>query len=184
MKKHALIYIGILLLLLTVVTAWRMRPEPAVEANELYLRCKDWPGVRVGFIKDFPLDDTLVCDVTTFEALTDEGWQRMVEELDLQRSVGLIDSIRLIHGVSESDIDYTICLWQCKHFHPEMYGDTLQLGTDSLDCVLASISYRWVSVYHAVSLAQAHAVVHYHMAWQVEHPMTMMPTKDDTIKQQ
>ena len=55
MKKHALIYIGILLLLLITTTAWRMHPEP-VEGSELYQRCKDLPGVRVGFIKDFPLD--------------------------------------------------------------------------------------------------------------------------------
>ena len=46
MKKHALIYIGVLLLLLTTATAWRMRPEPA-EGSELYQRYKDIPGVRV-----------------------------------------------------------------------------------------------------------------------------------------
>ena len=79
MKRNAIIFMGILLMLLAAVTAWRMRPEP-VEGSELYQRCKDVPGVRVGFIKDFPINDTITCDVTTFEALTDEGWEWMSEE--------------------------------------------------------------------------------------------------------
>lgn len=180
MKRNAIIYIGILLLLLATVTVWKMRPEP-VEGSELYQRCKDVPGVRVGFVKDFPLNDSLTCDVTTFEALTDEGWEWMLKELDMQRSMDLMDSLTLDYGVSESSIDNTICLWQCKHFHPEVYGDSLQLETDSLDCVMASIKYRWVNMYHAVNDAQAHAIIHYYMYWQMQHSMMMMPTKDNTI---
>ena len=128
MKRNAFIYIGILLLLLAVVTAWRMRPEP-VEGSELYQRYKDLPGVRVGFIKDFPLNDTLTCDVTTFEALTDEGWQWMLDSLGMQKAY-IIDSTARYHVTSDEEIS---------------------------------------------------AVTNYYVIYQVNYPMTMMPTKDNTI---
>ena len=178
MKKHALIYIGILLLLLTTVTAWRMRPESA-EGSELYQRCKDMPGVRVGFVKDFPLNDSLTCDVTTFEALTDEGWECMLDSLGLQR-VSVLNSIGCSEAWPGENYDNVIIFWQNKRFHPEVRGVRKELG-DSVDCNLASLHYRWLTVYHATSEEEISAVVNYYVVYQVEHPMTMMPTKDNTI---
>ncbi len=152
MKRNVFIYIGILLLLLATVTAWRMRPEP-VEGSELYQRYKDLPGVRVGFIKDFPLNDTLTCDVTTFEALTDEGWQWMLDSLGLQRT-SVLDSI----GRSEA--------WP---------------GEISDNCNFASLYYRWMAVFHTTTTEGRSAVIDYYFDYQVKYPMTMIPTKDNTI---
>ena len=99
MKKRALIYIGVLLLLLAAVTAFRLRPaEP--ENSVLYERYKDMPGVRVGFVKDFPLNDSSTCDVTIFEALTDEGWENMVDEFDLML---MIDSTSIANNKPQKD---------------------------------------------------------------------------------
>lgn len=184
MKRNALIYIGILVLLLAAVTVWRMRPEPVV-GSELYQRCKDIPGVRVGFIKDFPLNDTLTCDVTTFEALTDEGWEWMLDSLGVRRMDGMdatLDSIDHASGASEEDISNAIDLWQSKRFHPEVQGDSNVLG-NSVDCNLASPHYRWLAVYHATSDEELDAIINFYIKYQMEHPMTMMPIKDKTIKQ-
>ena len=185
MKRNAIIFMGILLLLLAAVTAWRMRPEP-VEGSELYQRCKDVPGVRVGFIKDFPINDTITCDVTTFEALTDEGWEWMLDSLGVRSTAEMdafFDSISLASGMSEEDCANTIDLWQSKRFHPEVQGDSNVLG-NSVDCNLASPHYRWLAVYHATSDEELDAVINYYIVYQVEHPMSMMPTKNKTIKQQ
>ena len=182
MKRNALIYIGILVLLLAAVTVWRMRPEP-VEGSELYQRYKDLPGVRVGFIKDFPLNDTLTCDVTTFEALTDEGWEWMLDSLGVRRMANIeaiFDSLDREIGVSEVRTN-AIDLWQSKRFHPELQGGSNELG-DSVDCNLASLHYRWLTVYHATSEEERAAVVNYYIVYQVDHPMTMIPTKNKEIK--
>ena len=182
MKKHALIYIGVLLLLLTTATAFRMRPaEP--DNSVLYERYKDLPGVRVGFVKDFPLNDSLTCDVTTFEALTDEGWEWMLDSLGVRSTAEMdafSDSIYLASGMSEEDCANTIDLWQSKRFHPEVQGDSNMLG-NSVDCNLASPHYRWLTVYHATSNEELDAVINFYIKYQVEHPMTMIPTKGDTI---
>ena len=185
MKRNAIIFMGILLLLLAAVTAWRMRPEP-VEGSELYQRCKDVPGVRVGFIKDFPINDTITCDVTTFEALTDEGWEWMLDSLGVRSTAEMdafFDSIYLASGMSEEDCANTIDLWQSKRFHPEVQGDSNVLG-NSVDCNLASPHYRWLAVYHATSDEELDAIINFHIKYQMEHSMTMMPTKNKTIKQQ
>ena len=182
MKRNAIIYMGILLLLLAAVTVWKMRPAPA-EGSELYQRCKDIPGVRVGFIKDFPINDTLTCDVTTFEALTDEGWDWMLDSLGVRRMAdmeAIFDSLDRAIGVSEVR-NNAIDLWQSKRFHPEMQGGSNELG-DSVDCNLASLHYRWLTVYHSTSDEEISAVVNYYIDYQVDHPMTMIPTKDKEIK--
>ena len=182
MKRNAFIYIGVLLLLLAAVTAWRMRPEP-VEGSELYQRYKDLPGVRVGFIKDFPLNDSLTCDVTTFEALTDEGWKWMLDSLGVKyvdTIDAILDSIERATGVPVGDRNNSIDLWQSQRFHPEVRGGWKELG-DSVDCNLTSLHYRWLTVYHATSEEELDAVINFHIKYQMEHPMTMMPTKDKTI---
>ena len=182
MKKHALIYICVLLLLLAAVTAFKVRPvEP--EGSELYERCKDVPGVRVGFIKDYPVNDSVTCDVTTVEALTDEGWEWMLDSLGVRSMAEMdafFDSIYLASGMSEEDCANTIDLWQSKRFHPEVQGDSNMLG-NSVDCNLASPHYRWLTVYHATSDEELDAVINFHIKYQMEHPMTVMPTKGNTI---
>ena len=183
MKRNAIIYMGILLLLLAAVTVWKMHPAPA-EGSELYQRYKDLPGVRVGFIKDFPINDTLTCDVTTFEALTDEGWEWMQDSLGVRRLAdmeAIFDSLDRAIGVSVEDRTNAIDFWQSKRFHPEIRGGSDVLG-DSVDCNLASLHYRWLTVYHATSEAEKSAVVNYYIVYQVDHPMTMIPTKDKEIK--
>ena len=182
MKKRVLIYISVLLLLLAAVTAFRMRPaEP--ENSVLYERYKDLPGVRVGFVKDFPLNDSLTCDVTTFEALTDEGRQLMLDSLCLQRAVAMAaagDSAFRALGHPMMDRSDIIDYWQTKRFHPEVHGGSYELG-DSVDCHVTSLHYRWLNVYHATSDEEISAIISYAIVYQLDHPMTMMPTKGNTI---
>ena len=182
MKKRVLIYISVLLLLLAAVTAFRMRPaEP--ENSVLYERYKDMPGVRVGFIQDFPINDSLTCDVTTFEALTDEGWQLMLDSLCLQKAVAMSaagDSAYRALGKPLRDCSNLIDYWQTKRFHPEVCGGSDELG-DSVDCHVTSLHYRWLTVYHTTSDEEISAIVSYTILYQLDHPMTMMPTKGNTI---
>ena len=54
--------------------------------GELYRHYADQPGVRVGYIKDYPFDDTTHVDVTTIEALDDDGWAWMQQEFGTSNS--------------------------------------------------------------------------------------------------
>lgn len=190
MKRTLGIYIGVLLLLIAAVTTWRMWPSSALETNELYLRCKDWPGVRVGFIKDFPISDTLSCDVTTIEALTDEGWKRMVEEFELHEMIDqwrIMDSIAMATGNSVGDVESRINFWLSERYRPEKWGSRLaDAASDSNDCTFCSPVYRWMSVFHTENGDDMKTIVHYYVKRQRGGLPPELPKKttDDTIKQQ
>lgn len=79
MKRYWKIYVLVLVVLLAAVTVVHLLPhKPDVSA--LYQRYEHQPGVRVGFVKALPLDDSTTIDVTTLEALDEQGWQWMCDE--------------------------------------------------------------------------------------------------------
>ena len=58
------------------------------------------------------------------------------------------------------------------------------LGTfskDLLPSLNATLYYRWMAVFHTTTTEGRSAVIDYYFDYQVEHPMTMMPTKGNTI---
>ena len=149
MKRNAIIYIGVLLLLLAAVTAWKMHPEP-VEGSELYHRYKDLPGVRVGFVKDFPINDSLTCDVTTFEALTDSTWQALCADFAIIDIVEAIEQANphVVFSRQVSRRDYT----------QVVLGDS-----PDTECLSISCDSRTIAVFHTRNAAEMKAVLHHNL---------------------
>ena len=185
MKKQVLIYIGVMLLLLAAVTAFRMRPaEP--ENSVLYERYKDMPGVRVGFVEDFPVSDSIACDVTVFEALTDEGWEWLLDEFQLHETFAeweRMDSITVAASGHKPDPAYSLNLWVSAPNHPEVWGSRLaDPGADSNDCVIASRAFRWIAAFHTNNEQQRDGVVHEYMMRAIDNGLHTAPGKEnDTI---
>lgn len=185
MTKRALIYIGVLLLLLAVVTTWRMRPEPA-EGSELYQRYKDMPGVRVGFVKDFPLNDTLTCDVTTFEALTDEGWEWMQREIVNEKRAD--DSVYLklgLEAISAKPSD--VMFHQAPHNRPHDWREVARMPKDERrDVVMISMYFRWVAIYQTATKKERDVVTGYYLDMCFNDEPFPLPQEsgNTTIKQQ
>ena len=187
MKRALGIYFGILALLLMAATGWRMHPvEP--EGSELYERCKDVPGVRVGFVKDYPVNDSVTCDVTTVEALTDEGWEWMVKEFDMQKMIDqwdLMDSVDAISGrtFSPEDAARRMNFWYSIRNHPELWGSRVEdSADDKTDCVVASPPYRWVAAFHASSLVQEKSIMHSYIRLQRSMDKPPLPKKTEAIQ--
>lgn len=81
--KRIWIITGVLLVLaLGVVTACHFLHQGKPEVSEYYSRYEHQEGVRVGFVHQFPFDDSTNVDVTTIEALNSMGWAWMQEEFD------------------------------------------------------------------------------------------------------
>lgn len=81
MKRIAIITLALLVVAIGGISVWRLTGPHGV--SEVYSRYADIDGVRVGFIKDYPFDDSTAVDVTTIEALDPEGWTWMQDEFDL-----------------------------------------------------------------------------------------------------
>ena len=148
MRKSIYIYLAVLLLLLAGATAWRQRPAEA-EGSELYQRYRDVEGVRVGFVEDFPVSDSTSCDVTTFEALTDEGWEWLLDEFRLHEMVAeweRMDSIAVATVGHKPDPAYSLNLWVSAPNHPRLKSYSpvtdLTFATSSLKTSRSSLSPR------------------------------------------
>ena len=186
MRKSIYIYLAVLLLLLAGATAWRQRPAEA-EGSELYQRYRDVEGVRVGFVEDFPVSDSIGCDVTVFEALTDEGWEWMLDEFQLHETFAewerMEDSIAEAIDGHTPDPAYSLNLWASAPNHPEVWGSRLaDPGADSTDCVVASRAFHWIAAFHTRNEQQLDDVIHEYMMRASDNGLGRAPGKEnDTI---
>lgn len=166
MKRLWFIVLPLTVTILGIITWVKLRPVE-LEGSKLYERYKDVPGVRVGFIKDFPLNDSMVVDVTTFEALTDEGWEWLLDEFQLHETFvewDRIDSITVATDGHRPDPEYSLNLWASAPNHPEVWGSRLaDPGADSNDCVIASRAFRWIAAFHTNNEQQHEDVIHEYM---------------------
>ncbi len=81
MKRLLKITLLLTALALAALAVWRLTGPHGV--GELYKRYSGQEGVRVGFVKNYPFDDSTKVDVTTVEALDTAGWSWMQAEFDL-----------------------------------------------------------------------------------------------------
>lgn len=82
MKRLLKTTLILLAIVLGVLAVWRLTGPHGV--SDLYHRYANQPGVRVGYIEDFPFDDSTAVDVTTVEALDSTGWAWMLDEFDME----------------------------------------------------------------------------------------------------
>lgn len=82
MKRLLKTTLILLVIALGCLAAWRLTGPHGV--GDLYRRYADQPGVRVGYIKDFPFYGSTTVDVTTVEALDSAGWAWMLDEFEVQ----------------------------------------------------------------------------------------------------
>lgn len=82
MKRLFIITTVVLVLALGAVTAWRLWPA-APPSDSLYGHYSQRDDVRVGFLHDYMLDDSVAVDVVTVEAHDSTGWSWMQTEFDI-----------------------------------------------------------------------------------------------------
>ena len=69
----------------TVLWAWWPRTTPPERVSDLYRRYEHTPHLTVAYIEDFPVNDTLIVDVTTLTATDDEGWDTLTADFNIPK---------------------------------------------------------------------------------------------------
>ena len=69
----------------TVLWAWWPRTTPPERVSDLYRRYEHTPPLTVAYIEDFPVNDTLIVDVTTLTATDDEGWDTLTADFNIPK---------------------------------------------------------------------------------------------------
>ena len=78
------------------------------QCSELYRHYAAVDGIDATFIRDYPVNDTLLLDVTLLQAKDSADWERLVEDFGLTESVRVIpDKPSIIVRRVSKDNPYT-----------------------------------------------------------------------------
>ena len=81
--------------------------------SEVYHRYEHRDDLKVGFVKDYRVDDSTTVDVTTLTAKDSAGWEALLREMN--KSEGFIKRMR--EAVNEGV--YMLSEYNCEIGHPE-----------------------------------------------------------------
>lgn len=139
----------VLALVLAAAVMW-----PRVEVGELYRRYEANPHLAITFLKNFAVGDTLAVDVTTLQALDDEGWDTLMCDFGIQP---MTPAIRAMIAAGEDIVTVRLS----PRNDPKQTMDT----TDRLrnDVVAISRLKHTICVFHTVTASQQDAIVLYNL---------------------
>ena len=82
MKRNRLILATIPLVVLGILALVKLFPRtvPLEECSPLYRQYAGHEDIEATFVKDYPVDDTTLVDVTLLQATTDSAWESLCHE--------------------------------------------------------------------------------------------------------
>lgn len=83
------------------------------EANELYRRYEHCDGVKVGFVKDFRINDSVTADITVITAKDSVAWEA------LQRDFGIPEEFIEANRTAKQRGTMNMTSFHCEKGHPE-----------------------------------------------------------------
>lgn len=145
MKKRHYIALSIVLAGLAVCLWIALHPRqlPYDQCSEVFLRYRDADGVRVAFLKDYPVDDSVRTDVTLLKAQDSVTW------------AGLI--VALCHNGNINDF-----LPGKVFFKPVPKDDSRSTNQEESINEYIIVAYRpdlTVGVFHVETLAQQKSII-------------------------
>ena len=113
--------------------------------SEVYKQYAGRPDLKVGFVKDYRIDDSITVDVTTITAKDSAGWRWLMETMNPNP---LIDSL---HRESQEKEHITLSMYICPKGKPEIHycNDTI-----SYDIVIYSPMEKYIYVFDIINERQ------------------------------
>ena len=89
--------ICLLLIIMGLLTMLSTRFPLPWQCSKLYWQYRDQEGIKATYVRDYPVDDTTLVDVTLLHATTDSAWVKLCQETF---SYNYPDSIKeeILHG--------------------------------------------------------------------------------------
>ena len=150
MKKWILAFLFLTLLGVAAVAAWRYL-LPKRHVSDIYRRYEHADGIAASYIHNFPVNDTLLLDVTLLEATTDSAFRQLLDDL----SIPEMDS-SLMQAVYDNRKDLVFSKMIAKGENPKAAVDPAQA-----DLVAVSILSRTATVFHVGGIGELQAVLHH-----------------------
>ena len=133
-----------------VVKYWH-HTLPAEECGEVYCRYSNRDDLKVSFLKDFRINDSVFVDVTLLEATDSVGWNKLVEELNLVTP----------DSASQCDLDKGMDLIFLKQVKKDNYSQKAITPSGNVDVLATSYLKKKVTVFHTKNRNEKYSVFHY-----------------------
>ena len=107
MKKKWIIIVVVTVGIVGILAAFKywLRTVPLDECSPLYRQYAGHEGIKASFVKDYPVDDTTLVDVTLLSATTDSAWESLCHDFVPYEFADSSDYINnLIHNTSSIKI--------------------------------------------------------------------------------
>ncbi len=117
--------------------------------SEVYHRYEHRDDLKVGFVKDYRVDDSTTVDVTTLTAKDSAGWEALLREMNVS------DLIIEICNKAAKKGNYTVAFYNCKKNHPEQHTE---IDIPNTDFVLYSYKEYTLYVFDIISRKQRNAI--------------------------
>ncbi len=117
--------------------------------SEVYHRYEHRDDLKVGFVKDYRIDDSTTVDVTTLTAKDSAGWEALLREMNVS------DLIIEICNKAAKKGNYTVAFYNCKKNHPEQHTE---IDIPNTDYVLYSYKEYTLYVFDITSRKQRNAI--------------------------
>ena len=150
MKRRIIFFVLLTTLGVGGVAVWRY-VLPWQQVGDLYRRYEHADGIAASYIHNFPVNDTLLLDVTLLEATTDSAFRQLLDDL----SIPEMDS-SLMQAVYDNRKDLVFSKMIAKGENPKAAVDPAQA-----DLVAVSILSRTATVFHVGGIGELQAVLHH-----------------------
>ena len=163
--KRTLIFGLVALLLVGGVAAWKFLPRALSydECGDIYRHYADMQleGIRVTYIKDKVINDTLRMPVTLLEAETDRGWEQIDSLFGYSKTIDSICNLpELPDSVKAEFINYMTSFYTYRAHRetPNMVGKEIDIRPGDI-CVFIFHNLRCVTIYEPTNVKEEYEAI-------------------------
>ncbi len=136
--------------LILLLTSAMLDMKRYATVSEVYLHYKDRADLKVGFVKDYRIDDSTTVDVTTLTAKDSAGWEALLREMN--RSEVAIEYER--NYANEGH--YVLSYYCCEIGHPE---NMIPYKEGQSWMVFFNPSEKTIYIFHILNSKQKKALI-------------------------
>lgn len=136
--------------LILLLTSAMLDMKRYATVSEVYLHYKDRADLKVGFVKDYRVDDSTTVDVTTLTAKDSASWEALLREMNCQESV--IEQMR----DAVNDGRYLLNNYYCEIGHPE---HRIPFNDDGCWMVYCNPTEKTIYIFHIINSQQGYLII-------------------------
>ena len=120
------------------------------DTGEVYRRYAQRDDLKVGFVKDYRINDTLTVDVTTITATDSASWEALLREMNKSESM-----IKRIREIVEKG-SYSLSAYYCEIGHPE---NRIPFDENGCSLVITNPAEKTIYIFHVENHNQVLSII-------------------------